>query len=292
MFNPYSIGVLKYIKSGIFIMKQTYYIQLAAFFTLVLAPLSAISKVTLIKQWHLLSSQITTNIEESSTLPQARNQLDIYKKLKAFNKNNDDALILYEGCEGPIDNSFTQEFNGWNFPRLQKFLKKTSEYERILTHLGLKLEVEFGPKLENECADDMQLIKLHQLAFSDLKAFLGYLQRLEQHRGDFEKAKLYADAMLGESTVVIDPYLYALGRARSSLSQIKYYLHARNSSFLKKIIPNSKRNIAVVIGGLHIEDFKKQLKENAIEYTVYTPKGYPEKDDELLREFESILFKK
>ncbi len=242
------------------------------------------------KQWHLLSSQKTHNIKESLALPQSKNQLELYKKLKSFINKNPNALLLYEGCEGIIDESFDQEFQGWNYKDLQKKVKNPTDYQKILTHVGLKVEVAFQ-KVDNQCGDNLKLIEKHQLAFSDLKAFLGYAQRLEQYENDPEKFQMYAKSMVGDSLLVSDPMTYALEKARTAFKQVKHFLSERNLEFMKIIRANKKRSIAVVIGGLHIEDFTQKLKTEKIPYKVYTPKGYPQQDSELLDQFEKVLFK-
>ncbi len=258
----------------------------------VLGPLVASSKVLLIKQWHLLSSQKTLNIQESLSLPQAKNQIAIYKKLKNFINTKKQALLLYEGCEGLINESFAQSFQGWNYKNLEKKIKFPENFSKILTHLGLKLEVEFKEKADNRCGDDKKLIEENQLAFSDLKAFLGYLQRLEQFKNNPEKFEMYAKSMLDGSLVVQDPIAYALEKSKDSLKKVKNLIKERNQSFIKIIKENKNRNIAVVIGGLHIKDLSERLNKEEIPYSIFIPEGYPKKDTELLEEFEKTLFKK
>ena len=100
--------------------------------------------VMVVKQWHLSPKTITKGFKEK--YPQERNQQAIYSALADAVKKKSVQLIVAEGCEGQIDADFKPNFNGWDFASLRA-VAQTKGYDKILSHVPLKLEARFGDDL-------------------------------------------------------------------------------------------------------------------------------------------------
>ena len=250
-------------------------------------------KVTIVKQWHLLASQNTEDIEKSKLLPQYTNQSSVYKLVSEKVKAKKTKLIISEGCEGEINQNFEKTFNGWNYQNLNLKLNQ-SNWTDILTLIPLKLEVQYKQQLKTLCGDNYQLIQENGLAFSDLRAFSGYLIRLVQyHQVDQKKYELYSAVMFENvpENERRNPIVYARNKSLEAVNRVEKYIKLRNKGFLEIAKENIKDNPVIIIGGLHADDLILQLQKYGINYEVITPKGYHSTDEKLLKQVKDILAK-
>lgn len=256
-------------------------------FLIVLVPLGLHSKeVFIYKQWHLGAKVITTNIERSKKLAQFKNQQDIYKRVVKKIKSGASRVIIGEGCEGVIDSKFKYIHNGWGYNNLLKHAH-LENYQDIMALLPLKVGVKFKKEISAICGDSDLLIKKHALAFSNLRAFSGYLMRLLENKNNPKIFKAYADSLLKNKGG--DPLKYARVKSLESLENIKMYTAKRNNKFIQQIIKNIDKNPMVIIGGMHIPDLRNKLDALKLKYTIITPSDYVEKDFELFLSIETIL---
>jgi hypothetical protein len=225
--------------------------------------------VALLGQWHLLAKKKTTDIEEAKKIGQYPNQKSIYLILKEWVKANKIQVVLAEGCEGEIDEKFTTKFNGWDYKKLKEKLG-SKDYSEIMAHVPLKIEVEFKEKIRTICADDIKLIKEHQMAFSELSGNTGFYLRLKQNKGNKKKFDGYVKAL--EEVVgkkVKNPIEYTRKKALEYLEKEERLLAQRNLH-LEKVINRTKENkLALVIGYRHVEQLKKMLEKQG--HTVVVP---------------------
>lgn len=233
--------------------------------------------VIIYPQWHLSSSTLTNKVEESSKLVQFENQKFIFLDLKNQIFSNKVDVILSEGCEGEIDDKFEQSFNGWNYRALDG-QKNSSIYDNILTLVPLKLEVEFKEKILTLCADNNALIKKQLLSFSDLRAYVGYYHRLVEFKNNPKKYQLYADGLLnnGVNDKNLNATDYAKAKAQDSLNLFLKSIEDRNQVVVSHIESHKEKNIALVIGQLHLNGLEQMLMDRKINYTVVPVKGLPD----------------
>ena len=231
---------------------------------LLLSATAQAKTVILLPQWHLSPNTKTLDIEKSKDLVQYKNQTAIYLVLDEWIKNGKVDLLLAEGCTGSIDQNFSEVFNGWDYKRL-KVQSKSKNYQDIMTLIPLKLEAKYADKLDTFCADDLALIKKHQLIFSDLRALVGIYSRLKEHKNSPGKFSTYVKLLEESEKIKIKkPIEYSRNKIKSLIRAEKEMISKRNEAFLIKIETSKKQTIALIIGARHIPDLEKKLKKKAI----------------------------
>ncbi len=150
--------------------------------------------VMIVKQWHLAPKTITKGFKEK--YPQEKNQSAIYIALADRIKNKKLSLVVAEGCEGEIDEKFSTAFNGWDLETLRK-QAQTKSFNRILTHVPMKLEARFGDKILTVCGDDDKLIQEGLVRLSNLRGWAGFYNRLTELTSDTDRQKLFAESAAG-----------------------------------------------------------------------------------------------
>lgn len=247
--------------------------------------------VMVIKQWHLPPKTITKGFRER--YPQEKNQSAIYLALSDKIKKKKLQMIVAEGCEGEINQDFTQSFNGWDYDSLkaQSFRKR---YDRIITLVPLKLEARYGDKVLTMCGDNNELIREGNLRLSNLRGWAGFWSRLTETDADAEKTKLYAEAAaellkLPKTTSVKELLPQIKEHLKEELDLFQKSLAERNDSFVKVIQAKNVPTAAIVIGGLHAEDLKLKLEAAGFACDVYEPSGYQRQDEQLIQDFKKDL---
>ncbi len=243
--------------------------------------------VTIYKQWHLSPKQNTTNIALATKLPQFANQESIYLSVKKMISDGKSQLLIAEGCEGEINHDFKENFNGWDYTRLS-ILKNGADFDKILTLIPLKIEVLFEGKILTFCGDSKKLVNEHQLALSDLRAYYGYISRLNQFKGKDEKRyKEYSKAL--EVPQGQDAIVFAKEKGKAALQKFKDLIVKRNDSFIEMSIKNQDKNPMIIIGGLHAEDLEKRLKEKNIKVSIIEDETYAKEEKGLFTQLEAAF---
>lgn len=257
--------------------------------TFLLIGFSSSAEVYLFKQWHLSPNVNTENLIASTRIPQYTNQKDIYKKILDLKNNKNLDLLISEGCEGIVDSKFTYDHAGWTYAKLEPY-KNKKNYNEIMALIPLKFKVQH-PDHTVLCGDDLKLMKLNNLAFSDLRAFSSYLFKLVQYEKEPKKFKLYRDSLLEgvKHSEKIDAMEFARDKASKALSDTLRYIKLRNQSFVDIVKKHKNKSISIVIGGLHVDDLKEKLIKLGIKVIVITPKGYPKHDTLLITQLKKIL---
>lgn len=254
--------------------------------TLISIP-SFASEITIYKQWHLSPKQDTRNILASTKLPQYLNQESIYLSSKKLIEEGKSQLVISEGCEGEINKNFKENFNSWDYSRLE-LAKSSADFDKILTLIPLKLEVLFGEKLLTLCGDNKKLINEHQLALSDLRAYYGYIARLKQFKGKDEKRyQVYAEALKAPKGT--DPLLYAQEKGKEALKKFKELIIKRNDQFIESASANYAKNPLIIIGGLHAEDIEKRLKAKGLNVRIIEDATYEKEEKGLFSQLEAAF---
>lgn len=248
------------------------------------------NKVYLFKQWHLAPHDRTLDLEESKSLPQFTNQVDIYTRVAKLIESGKTKIVLAEGCQGEIRPGFSKIFNGWSLSRLKRYTNKANFHE-ILAPIPMKLKAKY-PKLIVLCGDNDELIKENQKAMSDLRGFAGFYSRLLEFQSqDKVKFKVYAHQLkkLYPQEKIDKPIEYSLKRALNSLKLFERIIVARNQGFFNLAKKHLKQNPVIIIGGLHVNDLKQRFDSESIKNEVIIPKGYSEDGNKLIQALKKNL---
>ncbi|MBK9294571.1 MAG: hypothetical protein IPM57_09020 [Oligoflexia bacterium] len=248
--------------------------------------------VWVFKQWHLLPSDNTKEFPDK-VYPQRENLTSIYKQLNKWVSEEVVKTVFAEGCTGEMTLLFDTKFNGWSMSDLQA--KSESEnYQKIIGHVPMMIEAKYGDKVKTVCGDDEGLIKDQNLLFSDLRAAIGFLTRLEKFEKYPEKQKPYLEAIqkaygLNRKLKGESARDFLKSEIKKLISKIEKGIVQRNKSFMKAVLNTSFDNAVMVIGGIHAKDIKNQLQKNKINCTVVEFKGYDYEEEELLRKIHTYF---
>ncbi len=249
--------------------------------------------VVLIPQWHLSPTTDTTS--SSAGLPQSENQRAIYRQLIEWVESGQVKTVLVEGCEGEVQDGFSDHFNGWSLADLQKL--SAEQLDNVMTQVGLKLKAKVGSKVRVICGDNLALIKKHQLILSDMRGLLGFKIRIEQFKDDLKKRADYIATVrdllklsvgTDDSTVIskLDDEL------RQKLVDFNQVLHERNELFALRAQSRDATPItAIVIGAIHIRDLDRQLQDAKLTTQTFTPTGLAGDEGDLLSQIQTLLAK-
>lgn len=245
-------------------------------------------EVTIIKQWHLSPGANTENIFKSKEMPQFQNQKDIYEKL-ADKTLKGPVTVITEGCAGEVKKT---NHYGWSEEKLKAKISN-ADYPDILAFLPLKLTLKFPDKVVAVCADDDVLMKQNQIAFSDIRGFLGYYTRLKEFKGkDQKKFELYEKSLFEkekEKIGKVDAVKYAQSKAVEKIEEAKGLIERRNEKIMASIEASLSSSPYVIVGGLHAKGLSDKLKSKQIKFSIVTPSGYQEKDEKLFDELTALL---
>lgn len=246
------------------------------------------NKVLIVKQWHLAAKIKSTDIEASKLLDQYTHQKDLYNFLLQKLDEGYETIIA-EGCEGKIDASFSKSYNGWDFKKLAEY-RDTKEYVDIITMAPLKVKVAH-PSANVICGDNDELIKLNQLAMSDMRGFLGFYIGV-QTRKDPKYIRTVKEALesLGHGNVENVPQ-FLQQKLLESWDKSFEYIYQRNDRFIEKILAQKSIPPIVVIGGIHVEDLAQKLASKKIPFEIATPKDYPAKDEQMIHSLGKLIQK-
>lgn len=247
------------------------------------------STVTIFKQWHLLPNSKTLNIKGSMLYPQFQSQVDIYLESLKLIKENKTQLIIAEGCEGEIGKKFKKAHYGWSFKKLEEELP-SPEYKNIMALIPLKIKVKLKDKIRVICGDSEELMEKHQLAFSDLRAYIGYAYRLKDIKDKSSPKYIrFSKSLLDGVKTDLTPLKYAKKKAIESLNLMKKITEQRNDIFIKVIKKHSKLNPLVIIGGLHVEGLVQKLKTSKYDVRELTPAFYIGEEEKILKSLSATL---
>ena len=246
-------------------------------------------KVYLIKQWHLSPNENSLDLEAGRKSPKFKNQIDVYERTLALIEKGS-GVVIAEGCED--ENAYLKKkFNGWDLDSLKTQIG-LGDLKDTLAPVPLKIKAQDISGVSVLCGDNNKLIKNNNLAFSDLRGFVNFFQRLIEYKGkDNKKYLKYKKAF---SNIVDlkeedDAILKAKDKSFESLKQFTHFIQLRNYHFVKKIVSTLDKNPVLIIGGLHIEGITKELDEAKIPYEVITPSGYPEEEDLIIKNLQALL---
>lgn len=247
--------------------------------------------VMIVKQWHLAPKTITKGFKEK--YPQERNQSAIYISLADRIKNKKMDLVLAEGCEGEINEKFTTVFNGWDLEAMKK-QAQTKGFDRVLSHVPMKLEARFGEKILTICGDNDKLIQEGLVRLSNLRGWAGFYGRLTEPTSDSDRQKLFAESAAGvlkvdKETPIAELVPKIKEKISEELTAFNKTLAERNDAFVKALQAQSFKNAAIVIGGLHVADLKDKIEAAGYACEVMEPAGYSRDDENVIRDFEKAV---
>ena len=255
------------------------------------------SVVYFFKQWHLAPGvDAKTNRKPH---PQSRNLESIYLQLEKWVKAGKISTLLTEGCSGTLDEKSSFQVNGWSLQDLAREKSKPG-YSRIETSVPLKLKAKFGSRLQTLCGDNEALIREQLLGFSDARADVGYLTRIQEYQNDPAKLKPYLEDVIGQLKLPGDSDATRVRNAlRSDLKKtvqgIRATLEKRNQSLIDRLLDAIAEGgpgpIALVYGGMHADGVKKLLEERGMNCKILEPIGYQNDEDLILMKLEEALEK-
>ncbi len=244
--------------------------------------------VMVLKQWHLAPKSVTKGFKEK--YPQEKNQTAIYKVIEEGVKRGELQLLVSEGCEGEIDEKFTPTFNGWDFASL-KVQSQTKAYEKIITLVPLKIKAKYGDKIQTVCGDSEALIQEGNLRLSNLRGWMGFIDRLGENKGTSDQTKLYsesaAELLKAPKDTPIDKLVVQIKeRIKQDLDGYYKSLNARNDSFVKTLVEKDFEKAAIVVGGMHAADLRDKLEKAGLGCEIFEPPGYQRDDEKLVQDFQ------
>ncbi len=245
--------------------------------------------VTIIKQWHLSANESTRDFEKAQNLPQASNQLEIYRYLDTLLTERGRLTLIVEGCDeaSSVEESF-KLVNGWKLEELRA-IARHSDFYKILVPVPLKLKLRHPTQVTTLCGDSAELIRQHQLSVSDAKGFLGFYLRLKT-QGSGAKFDAYHRAL--EEVLkqkVADPLAVSRELALKNIVRFEELVLERNALFLKHLVQRRLESPVIVVGGLHAQDLMAQLTAAGIRTQVLEPENYPTTNEQIASELRSAL---
>lgn len=243
-------------------------------------PLDSSEGIILVPQWHFSAQTQTRN--QKRELPQDRNQNAIFDQLSEWIRSQYIKSTIVEGCEGQMASTPDTAYNGWSL----NDLRDQKNLESVQTHVGLKLLSRFKDSANIQCGDDLKLIKEHQLALSDIRGLAGFKMRIESSNSSTQLRSQYIN---GVRDILKLPKgakeEFTLKRLdqelQASIERFEDLIKERNKVFLNKATSLTGRKV-IVIGALHIENLKQQLKEQNIPFSVWYPIGLDNDGSDLI----------
>ena len=247
-------------------------------------------QVVIYKQWHLSPDVQTLDIKMSQKLPQAKNQLAIYKDIiNDLKKSKSKINFLSEGCEGDSKVAFSQSYNGWTLKDLIK-VKNNSNFESIIAPIGMKLLAKYEDRVNVLCSDNSSLVKKHLLVFSDIKGFLNYYLKFNEIKKGSLEYKKYLSSLkeVTDKSDIPNPVSFIKEMLLEKINEFEELLYKRNKSFIQEVKRLSGKSF-IVIGGLHTKDLKSKLLNFIDNVELKTPQGYNDQDDLLIDSLKRII---
>jgi phytoene dehydrogenase-like protein len=248
------------------------------------------------KQWHL-SPSVNTNagLSKSMEAPQHDNQTAIYRQLDQWLTQNMKFDLVAEGCPAPreIGADSPEKFNGWSVGDLRE-KAATEEYADLVTNVGYKIEAKWKDHLKVKCGDDDAEIKKGSLAFSDARALVGYITRLEEYKSQPERAQIYLDGVidlykLPKQTTIPQALARLNIGLKRALGDIERSIQVRNQKLVEAVAADSAGSVAVVFGGVHAAGVRKLLEEKGIGCQILEPQGYEDNEVKMLETLHSLI---
>jgi hypothetical protein len=249
--------------------------------------------VYVLKQWHLPPSVNTKENPVSKSLPQTKNQTQIFDQLSEWTEKSDIDTAIAEGCEGSIDSKMKEVFQGWSYADLE-VAKTQKDFDSILSHPVVKLKVRY-PNVNAVCGDSLSEIKKSQLALSDSRADVGYLARLSENKNQPASLTPYLESVVEAYHLRPDVTLADAQKALStdlkkSLSIFQDSTHERDLSFIRKVNTlASQKPSVIVIGGLHASDLKQILEDKKMNCTIFEPLAYQNDEEALSKQLKTLI---
>ncbi len=251
------------------------------------------STLVIIKQWHFTPG-VNTKTDQKTKYPQSENQVQIYQQLSEWVSAGTVDEVIAEGCEGEIDSKFKDVFQGWSYSDVSS---KTSDaqFAKLLAHPVVKLEAKYTNRVKSVCGDSLSEIKKSQMAISDARADVGYFTRLAQYKDKPEMLKSYLSGVREAYQLKVDATLQDAQKAlvvdlKKSLAIFQDATHERDLSFVRKFKQSeSKKPVALVVGGLHAADLKQILEEKKMNCVILEPLAYKNDEEAMSQSLKSAV---
>jgi carboxyl-terminal processing protease len=236
--------------------------------------------IVLVPQWHY--SPQTQTRDQKLNLPQDRNQNAIFEQISTWIQSQYIKSVVVEGCEGQLVSTPDVAYNGWSL----NDLRDQKNLESAQTHVGLKILSRFKNAANVECGDDLNLIREHQLALSDIRGLAGFKMRIEQSNLSPQQRAQFISGLrdvlkLPKKSKEELIFKRLDQELKLSIERFEDLIRKRNKVFLTKAHALPGRKV-IVIGALHIEDLMQNLKEQNIPFAVWRSVGLDDDGSDLI----------
>ena len=254
-----------------------------------MSPAKTTAPTIIVSQWHPLAG--FSSKQDRRPPPQAENQIAIYYQLSAWIDEGHLQTVIAEGCEGEIDDSFEDAFNGWTLKELKDL--PPGKLDTLITHVGLKMKAKYGDKVRVVCGDDSSLVVKHMLVLSDLRGLSSFAVRISQLGNEPAKRDEYLKQLrtvlkLPETAGENDVYEKLMASLRAKMGEFEELVNERNEVFVKTIKKAPGRS-AVVVGAIHVPGIESKLRSEKIDFATYQPTGLRAEDRDLLEKLKELL---
>jgi len=255
--------------------------------------------VWIFKQWHLGPSINTRFSTSPQTYPQGENQAAIFEQLSRWIEAGALQSVYAEGCaNSEITESFKPAFNGWTVADLKRE-SKNDDYSKVVSSIPMKIEAKYGDRIKTVCIDNDELLKKHAIAFSDARGTSGFLSRIDEHKGNPKKAKIYIEGaqevFKWKGKISPEDAIKRLKQQlKADLSKIEKAGDTRSDAIAKNVVLNERKTIdthqsALIVGGSHTTEVMTELEKQGIGCTVVEPTGYSNDDARLMESLKSLV---
>jgi hypothetical protein len=241
------------------------------------------SSLTIVPQRHLTPGANTLDIPSSRELGPFKNQRAIYDYLVGEQKKKGKITVIVEGCQESLNEIDKEKMYGWSNKALAA-IKENDSFADALAHVGQKLKVKLGDKVQIICGDTKALVKKNLLALSEVRAFIGIYSRLLQYKGkDKKKYDAYAGLIYKDvGSTKVDALKVSKEKAIEAIAEFERILNERNRRFIETARKHRNESPYMVIGGLHIPHLQAELNSQGQQATVKRLQGYEQSDEKLL----------
>lgn len=244
----------------------------------------------IIKLWHL-SPGTNTKLPTKKPYEQEANIRDIESQIREWVQTGHALRLVTEGCEGEL--SDTTEMNGWTLGELRALAKK-KQLSPILIQPVFSAEAEHGDRVDSVCGDRLSLMKETLAAFSDARAALGYLSRIEETTSKPVQQKIYLDGareayQLPATAPVKEIQAAIVSDLKKSIATILKDNRARSEALVAEALREQKKINIIIAGGMHADQMLEALNSKKLPCSLFEPIHYSNDEQKLLKSLEGLV---
>lgn len=244
----------------------------------------------IIKLWHLAPGT-NTKLLTKKPYEQESNIRDVESQIREWVQVGHTLRLVTEGCEGELKD--TTEMNGWTLGELRALAQK-KQLSPILTQPVFSAEAEHGDRVDSVCGDRLSLMKETLAAFSDARAALGYLSRIEETTSKPVQQKIYLDGareayQLAAAAPVKEIQAAIVSDLKKSIATILKNNRARSEALVAEALREPQKINVIIAGGLHADQILEALNSKKLPCIQFEPVHYSNDEQKLLKSLEGLV---